>query len=382
LEILIVTAYYKPAHIYGGPIISISELCQALVHQRIKITVLTTNANGKTILPIPINTPLSIEGINITYHSLSLGERGFFSLSLLKNLYKTLKIFDAIHIHGWWNLTTILSVFLCYLKGVTPVLSTRGMLSIFSFGNRQSLFKKIFHITVGKFLLSKTVLHATSQKEVEECLKIIPHWKYFYAPNFIDFPIKKDCRLKKIDDFKLNIIFLSRIHPVKGLDFLFEALSKIAFPWSLLLVGKGDNSYVNILKEQAQRLGISLSIIWKEWADSNEKYDLLEAADLMVLTSHTENFANTILESLSMGTPVLVSNRVGLCDYVEKNDFGWVVDLDSNAISKALQQAFRQKEKRERIRHEAPEKIRQDFAPKKIVQQYITMYQKIINKEI
>ena len=99
---------------------------------------------------------------------------------------------------------------------------------------------------------------------------------------------------------------------------------------------------------------------------------------MLVLTSQNENFANVVLESLSVGTPVLESNRVGLSDYIEKNEFGWVVKLNIDSIVEALNDAYFQREKREKIRKEAPQKVREDFMPQKIALQYINAYENLV----
>lgn len=54
MRIGIVTGYYKPAYVYGGPARSVSALAEALVGLGADVTVLTTNANGSKRLNVPL----------------------------------------------------------------------------------------------------------------------------------------------------------------------------------------------------------------------------------------------------------------------------------------------------------------------------------------
>jgi glycosyltransferase involved in cell wall biosynthesis len=307
VAILHIVPYFKPAYIYGGPIVSINFLTDQLSQHNHKVSVWTTNANGNKILEIKPNTETKIEQIFVTYFSLFGTISLFFSPRLLTTLYKKIYTFDIVHIHTWWNLTALGAAFICLLKGIKPVLSPRGMLSYYSFGNRKSFFKKLFHTFFGKALLKNTILHATTKQEFEECRAIIPEWKGFIAPNIIHLK-KIETSFTNSKEGVFNIIFLSRIHHKKGIELLFESLSKVNFKWQLFIVGKGDDLYLKTLKELTIDFKIDTCLEWLNWADGDKKFELLSDSDLMVLPSFNENFANTVLESLSVGTPVLVSN--------------------------------------------------------------------------
>ena len=382
MKILHITPYYKPAYIYGGPIVSISRLTKELSNQNQTITVWTTTANGDKLLDIQANREQNTEGVSVCYFSLVGSPKIFFSPRLLIALFKKIKSFDVVHIHTWWNLTAIFSLFICVLKKKKPLFSPRGMLSPYSFNNSKTSLKSflLFHVLIGNFLLKKTYLHATATQELLECQTIIPFWKGFVAPNLIKLPKSNTVILtttKKI----FSIIFLSRIHHKKGIEILLESLSKLNFNWQLSVVGEGEPLYIDSLKDIAVKLKIEEAIHWKGWINGEDKYQLLNDADLMVLPSFNENFANTILESLSVGTPVLVSNKVGLSDYVEDNDLGWVTALDCEAIVEALNQAYSQEQKRQHIRTTAPAKVREDFKPEVVVQKYINAYCQIVKQE-
>ena len=97
----------------------------------------------------------------------------------------------------------------------------------------------------------------------------------------------------------------------------------------------------------------------------------------MVLTSYNENFANVVIESLSVGTPVLLSNEVGLAEYVAEKKLGWVTDLVPSNIAKKIILAFEATQLRATIRQKTPQIINQDFDSKVLIKKYFTLYSQI-----
>jgi glycosyltransferase involved in cell wall biosynthesis len=98
---------------------------------------------------------------------------------------------------------------------------------------------------------------------------------------------------------------------------------------------------------------------------------------LIVLISYNENFANVVIESLSVGTPVLLSNEVGLADYVEEKKLGWITDLTPKNITEQLIKSFEAKNSRAVIRETAPQIIIEDFDSKNLIKKYFKLYSQI-----
>ncbi|MBK7410263.1 MAG: glycosyltransferase [Saprospirales bacterium] len=92
------------------------------------------------------------------------------------------------------------------------------------------------------------------------------------------------------------------------------------------------------------------------------------------MTSLHENFANVVLESLAVGTPVLLSDHVGVRDYVQEKDLGWVTSLDVAQIARTIETACLDVEKRRRIREEGPGIIREDFEVVRVAERYLEGY--------
>lgn len=371
MTLLHISPSYKPAYYYGGPTVSVSQLCETLVKINHTVEVLTTTANGDVELQVPVSAPQQVEGVSIRYCPRWTGDHGHFSPTLLFHLWRSCHKYDLIHIHSWWNWVAILAVGICRFRHIRPVVSPRGMLSPYTM---QSPLKRIFHRLLGNALLRGVVLHVTSVQEQQEAAQLAPGAPAFCLPNLVQLPAvplypavqNKAC---------FNILFLSRIDPKKRLELLFEALSGLGIPYRLTIAGAGEPDYVERLRSMAQNLGIAAHIDWVGWVEAAKKAALLAAADVFVLPSHNENFANAALEALAMGTPVLLTDTVGLAEYVRQTGFGRVCPPDAAVIAADLADLY--------VngcgfgREAIAQQVRRDFEPLRLAQAYVEAYQKL-----
>lgn len=378
MNILFIVPSYKPAYIYGGPIVSVARLAESLVQIGHSVTVYTTTANGKTELDMPLNEPVMMDGVQVRFFKRITKDHTHVSPSLWKETWSTVDRYDAVHIHSWWNFLIMGASLICTMKGVKPVLSPRGMLCEYIFNSRNQLKKKVLHNVIGKYLLSKTYLHVTSQVEWNDCMRLNNTWRGGLIYNIVDLPYLPEGKVNCKDDGIFTISFLSRVDPKKGLDILLHALAKVDFNYRLRIAGSGEDAYVAYLKGIISDNGMEDKVEWVGWKGSVEKFSFFAESDLFALTSHNENFAVVVIESLSVGTPVLVSEHVGLAKYVQEKGLGWVTGIgDVEEVREKLRQAWLARDERHRIRTEAVEVIRQDFNESKLATDYADMYQNV-----
>jgi glycosyltransferase involved in cell wall biosynthesis len=375
LKILHITPSYKPAFVYGGTTVSVSALCENLANFGHEVTVYTTTANGTTELPLHNKIPAIVNGVQVFYFKRITKDHTHFSPELLINLWKNAKKFDAIHIHSWWNLVAVFATLVCWLKGIKPILAPRGMLSTYSFTHENSIKKQLIHIFLGKFLLSKTTLHATASQELQEGKQLIPDWQGFVLPNILQLPTNHITKTKTTVTQNFTILFLSRIDKKKGIEILLEALQKTTFSFHLHITGSGEASYLEQLKNLAEKYQLTNKITWHGRIEGNLRYDLYANADVFVLPSYNENFANVVIEALSVGTPVIVSKYVGLADYVKQHQLGEVIDLSAAELQTALENLYKNTTLRQKIRQTAPQQIQTDFSAENLTVAYTKIYQ-------
>ena len=125
----------------------------------------------------------------------------------------------------------------------------------------------------------------------------------------------------------------------KGLGNLLAALSRLDFPWFLLVAGDGK---ARPFRELAKTLGIEGRICFLgKRKDINLLYG---AADLMVFPAEYEPFGSVHLEALACGLPVLTTEQVGGSEVVEPFKTGYVIDRGSSI--EALVNALRYHEQK------------------------------------
>lgn len=361
---------YIPAYHYGGPIRSVAALSEALVREGHEVRVLTTNANGRTKLDIETNTVHIMNGVEVIYYNRWTGDHSNFSPALLIGLWRIVKKYDAIHLHAWWNLVTIPSVFICLLNKIRPIISPRGSVTSYSFDHRNQSVKRWIHYSIGQKLLQKCLIHVTSDQEAIDVKQFIPTATIKELPNLIDLPTKHDILNESAET--LRLIYVGRIDPKKNIEFLLEVLlHPFEVPFTLNIIGEGEKTYLDKLKK------ITLendNIKWVGPIYDNRKFKWLAESDILMMPSINENYGNVILEALSQGTAVLVSNTVGLKDYIIKHQLGWVVPLSVVEWRIALRQVWADKSCLFRIRRVAASLITMDFNQSSLVKQYIAMY--------
>ena len=356
---------------------SVSMLTEQLAKAGIFTEVFTTTANGKIELPIAPGQTTIVDGVPVRYFKRVTKDHTQFSPSLLRQLWKESSDFDLIHIHAWWNLVSIFACLVALMRKVPVLVSPRGTLSQYSFQNKNIGVKWAIHNLLGKYLLNRCHLHVTSEMENEAMRRLIRPKSITVLPNFVKLPGQMHFR-----DFahspNLRLLFFSRIDEKKGLDILFNALAKVTIPFKLTVAGDGDENYIEHLKTIAVKNAIDDKINWAGFYNEN-KFDLLGEYDLFILPSYDENFGNTVIESLSVGTPVLISEQVGLADYVKENNLGWICQTNPVSISNIINEiATDYQHDLQRIRKDAPAIIYNDFNEDNLVTRYIAMYENLI----
>lgn len=90
------------------------------------------------------------------------------------------------------------------------------------------------------------------------------------------------------------------------------------------------------LEQLAQRLGITDRIYWPGPLFGDAKWSAFCAADAFVLPSHQENFGIAVVEAMSCGTPVLISNKVNIWREIEQDGAGLTADDTVSAFADLL----------------------------------------------
>lgn len=387
MKILHITPSYKPAYVYGGPIYSVSAICEAQAALGHDVTVFTTNANGATNLSFPKTKLNIISYVSVIYFKRITGDHTHISPVLWFKLCKTCKDYDVIHLHSWWSALIVGCAWILLFRGKRFILSPRGMFSGYSFTHNKLKIKKYI---LFKFLsypvLCNQVFHATANSEKLEIVELFgADAKVFTLPNLLTFPLISESDIVQTNKLKkINILFISRIDKKKGIEILLEAvsyLSKKNIAYGLTIIGTGDSDYLENLHSLSKKINTDDNIVWKGLVEWGEKFNDILYSDLLVLPSYNENFANIILETLYAGRPVIVSKYVGLSDYVENNKMGYVIDTDPRELVLAIEKVISERPLWHEKSLEMHRKVKIDFNSNFLANEYIHAYSLLRNND-
>ena len=135
-----------------------------------------------------------------------------------------------------------------------------------------------------------------------------------------------------------NILFLSRIHVKKGIEFLLEAASSLKSQlegYTITIAGEGEPTYVSSLKLKTIELGIEKMVTFCGGVYGEKKWELYRKADVFILPTYSENFGIVVAESLASGTPVITTKGT---PWEELNLYkcGWWIEVGSETTKEAL----------------------------------------------
>ena len=247
-----------------------------------------------------------------------------------------------IHNHGMWQLNSLYPAWLRNKYNFKLIQSPRGALSKWSLSNGTYLKRPFWSLLQKSALMKCDYFHATSLMEKGEIAELGFNQKTFYFPNGIDLPTidKKKIIRKK------QLLFLSRLHPKKGLDILIDAWSSVQKHhdgWELLIVGSDDTylnegNYKNYLIKKVSSLGLS-NVHFSGELLGSDKENAYKESRCFILPSFSENFGLVVGEAMSYRLPVIVSNQTHWT-FVENQKAGWLIKPNVESLKKVLLKMF------------------------------------------
>lgn len=244
---------------------------------------------------------------------------------------------DIIHNHSLWSMVNVASGWVVPGRRAKLVSSPRGTLSAWALSRSKEL--KILLWPLQRRVLERAdLIHATSEVEYEEIRARGLRSPVAIVPNGIDVPLVE---VKREGGEQRTLLYLGRIHPIKGLDRLllaWQALEREHSTWRLVIAGPGEPSHTQKVKEMARNLGLG-RVEFPGPVYGEEKSKLYWSSDLFVLPSHSENFGMVVAEALSHGCPAVVSRRAPWQGLVDRSCGFWV-DNGVGELSEALDGAM------------------------------------------
>ncbi|QSJ15291.1 glycosyltransferase [Nostoc sp. UHCC 0702] len=380
------------ASVRGGPSQAALETVKALRKIGLETEIVTTNDNGNDLLDVPLGKCIEYQQVPVRFFSRFSPQVDFirefaFSRQLTAWLWQHVSNYDLLHIHAIFSYASTAAMAIARLRGIPYIIRPLGQLCEWSL--QQSAYKKQIYLNLIERanLNSSRALHLTSFQEQQEVSRLALDVPSFVLPHGLSVPSlipnARD-RLRQHLNIPADepiILFLSRLHPKKGLDYLIHALGKLTdYRFTFVVAGSGDQEYEAEIESLAVSTGIRDRTHFVGFVAGETKNLFIQGSDLFALTSHAENFGIAVLEALAVGVPVVVTPGVALATVVGENQLGYVPELDVLAIAQAIEQHLTHPQAAKDMGDRARVMIREQYTWDKIAAKMVEIYQTIIFK--
>jgi len=331
MKILIFTDWFAPAYKAGGPVRSVVNMVNLLKKEH-EVFVFTKDRDLKDTKPfrgIDEDEWMDADGFKIYYYS-----PGKMALTKVRMVIDEVQP-DRIYLNSMFS-NMFLPMWVAAKNG-NVILCTRGML-------RQSALsvkwlKKFVYLNLLKLLgMDKQLtFHATSKQEAKDIRRVFPRAeKISIAPNLPE-PVLKELPHRQKKAGELHMIFVGRMHPIKNLLFLLEALQRVKGDIHFDIVAtREDEDYWKKCKKLIFKMQTRVHIVTYADLKHDKVRAVLEKAQLFVLPTEGENFGHAIFEALAVGCPILISDQTPWRNLSEKKA-GVDLSLSRTKFTHAMQ---------------------------------------------
>ncbi len=321
----VVTRISDPAN---GCAYSVPPLCAALGRQGHDVAL-------HVLGPGSMATPESYE-LEIYPESSSLGSFGF-SKEMRSALRRHAPDSEILHNHGLWAMPNVYPAKAVRGTDCKLVFSPRGCMDPWPWRHHRVRKRLFWYAGQAASVRRAVCTHVTAELEYDSVRALGVTGPVAVIPNGVTLPELKD----SVPTQGRRLLYLGRVHRKKGLDVLLRAWNEChrRYPdWHLDVVGPDDGGFAGQMQELMASLDLP-RVTFVGRVSEEEKWRRFAQSELYVLPTHGDNWANTVTQALSSGTPAIVSKGAPW-QGLEQNGCGWWIDLSVDSLVHTLDDAL------------------------------------------
>jgi glycosyltransferase involved in cell wall biosynthesis len=258
-------------------------------------------------------------------------------------LLRHVRTFDQVQTHSIFTISAVYAILICAVQRVPIVLWPHGSLDPYDL-RKHRWFKKVVGPLVTRRLLDRcAVLVFTAPHEAKVAVTYGSHVPREVVPLPVrPLPQWHEDRDQWLARFGVPagvpvVLFFGRIDYKKRVPLLVEALSLLEHKNAhLLVVGDGLDSQRQLLAEAVERCGLGDRVHVAGWVEGGDRAAAFANANVFALLSDFENFGLSVVEALSVGCPVVISDQLALAQDLAAVGAAAVVERDARQAAQAM----------------------------------------------
>ena len=305
----------------GGPSRTVPELCKAVRGSGFPVQLFTTGVDND----LPAVQDLDVQA-------------GSDPVRALDNAIRQFPTQTVIHNHGIWLPFNHAVCHWATRRSLPLVISPHGMLEPWRLQHHKWRKRIAWHAYQRRDLSAASCLRATSKMEAEQFRSLGMENPIAVIPNGVTLPEYSTLSHSDAPTDR-HALFLSRLHPKKGLLDLVEAWRQVRPEhWTLLIAGPSEEDHEQVVRKAVKNAGLDECVQFLGSLDDREKWDVYAKSQLFVLPTLSENFGVVVAEALGAEVPV-ITTKAAPWSLLQEEDCGWWIETGVTPLVQALRHA-------------------------------------------
>ncbi|MBX3329769.1 MAG: glycosyltransferase [Nitrospira sp.] len=321
----------------GGPSRTIVQLCDALARRPdVRVTLVSQRRWNEPVMLSEERKVLRRIAESRSGVSLKTG------LPLRAELLQVLRGSSSavLHSNGLWTAVNHWVTHQARRWQVPLIVQPHGMLEPWALAYRGWKKRLALSLYQRRDLESASLFIATAEQEAESIRRFGLRQPIAVIPNGVELAVGGGEEILTHRNTARTALFLSRVHPKKGLLNLVNAWGELRpRNWRLVIAGPDEDGHLAQVMSSARQQGITECVEYVGEVEGQRKAALYRDADLFVLPTFSENFGVVVAEALAYGLPVITTRGAPWTD-LERFGCGWWIDTGVGPLVETLREAM------------------------------------------